>query len=188
MKFFLDTEFHERGPMHPIDLISIGVVAEDGREYYAQCLDADWAAIKESPDQWLVENVIPRLVWWDNFSFSPRLVRSNGRPSTNIWRTRGEIARDLVEFFAPSELHKPEIWGYFCDYDWVVLAQTFGRMVDLPNGMPMWCRDVKQLADSIGVEYPGRLISNKNLRSHNALDDAKKIKLMYEALVARTST
>lgn len=36
MKYFLDTEFHEDGKT--IDLISIGIVAEDGREYYAGLL------------------------------------------------------------------------------------------------------------------------------------------------------
>ena len=33
MKYFYDTEFIEDGST--IELISIGVVAEDGREYYA---------------------------------------------------------------------------------------------------------------------------------------------------------
>lgn len=33
MRYFYDTEFIEDG--HTIDLISIGVVAEDGRSYYA---------------------------------------------------------------------------------------------------------------------------------------------------------
>ena len=34
MKYFIDTEFIESGPLNPIQLISIGVVAEDGREFY----------------------------------------------------------------------------------------------------------------------------------------------------------
>ena len=33
MRYFYDTEFLEDG--ETIDLISIGIVAEDGREYYA---------------------------------------------------------------------------------------------------------------------------------------------------------
>jgi uncharacterized protein YjfI (DUF2170 family) len=33
VKYFYDTEFIDNGRI--IDLISIGVVAEDGREYYA---------------------------------------------------------------------------------------------------------------------------------------------------------
>lgn len=34
MKYFIDTEFVDDG--HTIDLISIGIVAEDGRELYLQ--------------------------------------------------------------------------------------------------------------------------------------------------------
>lgn len=39
MRFWFDTEFFKDGRV--IDLISIGVVAEDGREYYAETLGAD---------------------------------------------------------------------------------------------------------------------------------------------------
>ena len=37
MKYYLDTEFHEykKNGIDTIELISIGIVAEDGREYYA---------------------------------------------------------------------------------------------------------------------------------------------------------
>lgn len=38
MRYFFDTEFHEDG--QTIDLISIGIVAEDGREFYAVSRDA----------------------------------------------------------------------------------------------------------------------------------------------------
>ena len=40
MKYFLDTEFIEDGKT--IDLISIGIVAEDGREYYAINSECDF--------------------------------------------------------------------------------------------------------------------------------------------------
>lgn len=46
MKFFYDTEFIEDGKT--IDLISIGIVAEDGLEYYAVNLDAPWKRISRS--------------------------------------------------------------------------------------------------------------------------------------------
>jgi hypothetical protein len=38
----------------------------------------------------------------------------------------------------------------YADYDWVVLCQLFGAMVDLPKGWPMYCRDIKQWADELG--------------------------------------
>jgi hypothetical protein len=40
MNFFLDAEFIERGRHFPIELISLGIVAEDGRELY--CTIGTW--------------------------------------------------------------------------------------------------------------------------------------------------
>lgn len=57
MRYWYDTEFHEDG--HTVDLISIGIVAEDGREYYAVNHDADWDRVKKN--EWLCENVVPHL-------------------------------------------------------------------------------------------------------------------------------
>ena len=39
MKFFLDTEFSERGPKFPVTLISIGIVDERGGKFYAENAD-----------------------------------------------------------------------------------------------------------------------------------------------------
>jgi hypothetical protein len=78
MKYFIDTEFFEdfHKPLfgkkrHFIDLISIGIVAEDGREYYAISKDFDlekvWNKYDLKPDisnggvkkvYWIRENVL----------------------------------------------------------------------------------------------------------------------------------
>jgi hypothetical protein len=120
MKFWFDTEFIEDGKT--IDLISIGVVAEDGREFYAEALECDFS--RASP--WVKDNVLPHL---NGFAVP-----------------RARIASDLIEFMG----EKPEIWAYYADYDWVALCQLFGTMMDLPKGWPMYCRDIKQLCDFIG--------------------------------------
>lgn len=58
MKYFYDTEFLDNGTT--VDLISIGIVAEDGREYYAVNLDMPTVKIRDS--EWLMENVMPQLL------------------------------------------------------------------------------------------------------------------------------
>lgn len=120
MRFWFDTEFIENGKT--IDLISIGVVSEDGRGYYAECTECDLA----KASSWVVENVFPQL----------------GGTKT----PRATVAKELIEFMGES----PEIWAYYADYDWVALCQLFGTMMDLPKGWPMYCRDVKQYADYLG--------------------------------------
>lgn len=142
MKFWFDTEFIEDGKT--IDLISIGVVAEDGREFYAENSECDL----DRASQWVVANVLPHL---DDGS-----LRKSPRKA---------IARQLVEFMG----EKPEIWAYYADYDWVALCQLFGTMMDLPKGWPMYCRDLKQLADSLGNPPLLKLTSTE----HHALADAR---------------
>lgn len=64
MKYFFDTEFIEgfRKPLfgkrsHFIDLISIGIICEDGRTYYAVCNEFD---VKDA-DEWVKVNVIDKI-------------------------------------------------------------------------------------------------------------------------------
>jgi hypothetical protein len=81
-------------------------------------------------------------------------------------KTRAEIA---AEVFAFCSVDKPEFWAYYADYDWVVFCQLFGRMIDLPKGWPMYCRDIKQLADSL--RNPALPVQEGN--EHDALQDAR---------------
>ena len=55
VKYWIDTEFIARP--YTIDLISIGLVAEDGGEFYAESSEVDWS--RASP--WTLENVRSQL-------------------------------------------------------------------------------------------------------------------------------
>ena len=52
MRYFYDTEFIEDGST--IELVSIGIVAEDGREYYAVSTEFD----ASNANEWVRENVL----------------------------------------------------------------------------------------------------------------------------------
>jgi hypothetical protein len=149
MRIYFDTEFIEDG--RTIDLISIGLVSEDGREYYAQAAECD----RSKASKWVADHVLPHLV-----------------PGTI---PRRQIAGDIFDFCG----EKPEFWGYYADYDWVVLCQLFGTMVDLPKGWPMYCRDIKQLCDSLG--NPKLPVEGKD--EHHALADARWNRSAYEFLM-----
>ena len=56
MRYFYDTEFIENGST--IDLVSIGIVAEDGREYYAVSTDADHT----KANKWVRKHVLDKLL------------------------------------------------------------------------------------------------------------------------------
>jgi len=55
VKYWIDTEFIARP--YTIDLISIGLVAEDGREFYAESSEVDWS----KAGLWTLQNVRPQL-------------------------------------------------------------------------------------------------------------------------------
>ncbi len=59
--------------------------------------------------------------------------------------SRKSIASEVRMFCDPDKFGRPEFWAYYADYDWVVLCQLFGTMMDLPAHWPMFCMDIKQL-------------------------------------------
>ena len=169
MKYFLDTEFQERCPS--IELISLGIVAEDGREFYAEVESIDPSRL----DGWVKGNVYEHLwhVKEQELGFSLWALED---VEYGGLRSRIGIRDAVLDFIDDDE--SPEFWGYYADYDWVAFCWLFGRMIDLPKGWPMYCRDVKQLADDMGdwIEQEGS--------NHNALEDARWTKAAYENLSA----
>lgn len=155
MRYFLDTEFNESGPGKPIQLISIALVREDGPDLY--CVNSEFD--RESANEWVKANVLPHLGPW-----MPVPLK--------------QIAEQIVRWIDDDP--KPEFWGYYCSYDWVVFCQIFGSMIDLPKGWPMYCRDLKQWADHLGNPK----LPEQQTTEHNALNDAQWNKQAYNFLSA----
>jgi 3' exoribonuclease, RNase T-like len=145
MRYFIDTEFIESGPGRPIYLLSIGIVAEDGREFYAVNGEAP---LDEACD-WVWQNVIPHI--------------NQRRDGVRL----SSIRSGILDFIGDDL--SPEFWAYFADYDWVVFCQVFGRMVDLPAHWPKFCMDIKQWSVQLG----GIRFEKQAGQEHNALDDAR---------------
>ena len=163
MRYFLDTEFYEDGKT--IDLISIAVVADDGREFYAVSQDAELHRV--SP--WVRANVLPSLPRYGDPAWMPRSVIADALRSFVAWRS--------------AQAGKPEFWAYYADYDWVALCQLFGTMTDLPEGWPKFCRDLKQLSVDVGSpQHPPDPTDE-----HNALADARWNRDLYSFLTSYRS-
>ena len=168
VRYFIDTEFHERGPKHAIDLISVAIVAEDGREFYA--CNQDFNERKAS--DWLKENVLPHLPPKPHYAFP-----YHGR----AWMRFSDIAPAITEFIGDDP--KPEFWGYFCAYDYVVLSQVMGGMERWPKGWPYLMYDLRQALDAI--EFPH--ITQDDDAPHDALQDARWIGRMHRLYFAEES-
>jgi hypothetical protein len=157
MRYFLDTEFYEDGVT--IDLISLGMVCEDGRALYVVNQDANLSRVST----WVRANVLPQLPVY-------------GDPS---WMTRAAMRDEITNFMHP-EKHptNPQVWAYYADYDWVVFCQIFGTMMGLPKWMPKFCLDLKQLA----VEKGNPTLPKQKSEEHHALGDARWNRDVYEML------
>lgn len=158
MRFWYDSEFLEDGVT--VQLISIGIVAEDGREYYAVNRNAPWGEIREHA--WLMANVVPHLTEGDPGPFMFNV-------DTPVYKPRRFIA-DEVRQFLTQHGGPVELWGYYSAYDHVVLAQLWGTMMQLPKGIPMYTNDVQQVAAAALLD---NRLPQQTGTAHNALDDAR---------------
>ncbi len=145
MKYAIDTEFLEGG--RSLTLLSLGLAAEDGREYYAEVEDVDHTRAND----WVRANVLVHL------GKSPQAIKS-----------RAQIRSELIAFVGNE---KPIFWGWYAAYDWVLFTQLIGDFETYGQELPQWplmCFDLQHA--SVMMDRP--LIVPKALK-HQALDDAR---------------
>jgi hypothetical protein len=149
MRYYFDTEFIEDGEI--IDLISIGIVTEDGREYYAVNRDCNFSKASD----WVLDNVL-QPIGLDRSGFnrnpgdasvsanyknsyahskSKKLIRSDiagfcgcmtittMQVTGNRWIPFLENYKTTDRFELDKNMPAPELWGNYCAYDFVVFSQ-----------------------------------------------------------------
>jgi hypothetical protein len=173
VRYFYDTEFLEDG--YSVDLISIGMVSEDGREFYAVSTEFDTARVARN--KWLMDNVMSSIQYetyttCDGYGFP---IRHDLRITDKAAKSREEIRDGILEFTKDTW---PEFWAWYGAYDHVALCQLFGRMIDLPKRFPMFTMDLKQWHKEAGS--PDMPKQPEGL--HNALEDAKWNVVRYNYL------
>jgi hypothetical protein len=146
MKYFIDTEFKEQP--NTIELISIAIVSENGNSLYALNKECNIRRIWR--DVWLRDNILSAIyedkVHGDMRNYVPFSRRTMKWIFKNEGRTHKQLRSDINVFLYNSE-NLREFYGYYADYDWVTFCWIFGRMIDLPKGYPMYCKDLKQTYD-----------------------------------------
>jgi len=180
MKYFFDTEFIEDfyedvfdRKRHFIELISIGIKCEDGREFYAISNEYDF----DEASTWVKKNVIKPM--YDELSPAEQRKWRMNEFHKHFGHSKAQIAKDIQEFamlpFVGSA-KKPEIefYAYYGAYDWIALVTLFGIMIDLPKHFPMFVHDLKQTMEELELDKSWK---DKHCPvpagEHNALVDAK---------------
>jgi len=185
MKLFFDTEFTEFTGLHKnTTLISIGIVSEDNKTFYAEFVDYD----KEQLDDWLNDNIISKLIYGglhypEDFNANTQSFSFSGSDD-HITRfgTKNKIKEKLTGWL--KQFKSVEMWSDCLAYDWVLFNDIFGTAFDIPSNILYIPFDLCTLLKTKGVDPD---ISRERLanikgedKKHNALWDAKIIKLCYE--------
>jgi len=173
MKVFFDTEF--TGLHQGTSLISIGCVVEDGRTFYAECMDYD----AEQVDDWLRENVLAHLRWDDGVQ-GPIML---GPQSFEMYASHDAVARLLQLWLEKLQSSTPiEMWSDCLAYDWVLFCELFGGALNIPECVYYIPFDLATLFKLKGIDpdVNREAFAGIEGHKHNALHDARVIKACYE--------
>lgn len=191
MKIFFDTEF--TWLRQDTSLISIGMISEDWREFYAEFTDYK----KDQIDSWLQENVIDNLeysqpiIGQDEYRYISRHDNSKVQDiylSCSIylrWDSK-TISEQLKVWF--SQFDTIEMWSDCLAYDWVLFNSLIADYSEwypkLPSNMHYIPFDICTLfkVKWIDPDISREEFSWMNWKKHNALYDAKVIRECYNKL------
>lgn len=152
MRYFIDTEYDfvtskTWGTVLPI---SVGIVAEDEREFYRVNLGAVRSKdMIEQLSPFVREQVVP-------------VLHATGIDGRSVVSMSG-LRDDLINFIGDDT---PEFWGDYAAFDYVVLSIIMGGFDQWPQGWPMHINDFQQDAIPSGTAEV----------AHHALSDARAMR------------
>ena len=185
MNIFLDTEF--TGLHKNTTLISLGLVSECGKAFYAEFTDYD----KSQVDDWLQDNVLGNLV-------HPLISNPHGKDISDIQDCIVEEntpnymycygIHSVIKFYLSEWLSQFDSVRIISDvpcYDWVLFCDIFGNAFDIPQNVNYIVLDLATMffMKGIDVNIDRQEFSGLKNTQHHALDDAKVIKACYDKLM-----
>ena len=202
-KLFLDTEF--TGLHQDTSLISIGIVSEDGRKFYAERadkrlnLDVDTA-------KFLSDNVFPQM---SSLYANPERHHDTSLPINQVIADFHRIYDTCVlpEYYKPfqriGDTHlqsaltnwltgfgcNVEVWVDVGSWDWVLFCEIFGGARNLPGNVYYIPFDISTRMEMRGMDPDQSrhelLDKPADYPRHNALFDAMLLRELYEYLEAK---
>lgn len=191
-KVFFDSEF--TGLHQNTTLISIGLISECGKTFYAELTDYDRGQL----DEWLQTNVIDKLTLDKKMDVG---VYVGSYDEMNVLGDTELVQTKLRDWL--NQFEKVEIWSDCLSYDWVLFNQIFGHAFKIPSNVYYIPFDictlfkVKDIDPDISREsftthfmsengeylYFDKSMNIIKPQKHNALWDARVIKMCYEKLM-----
>lgn len=169
MRIFMDCEF--TGLHQHTTLISIALVADDDKIFYAELTDYDPGQVNE----WIQKNVIDAL------------QGQEWKPQSNVTFYHGDHAglRDAVgNWLAQYAVEGVQVWSDVYAWDWVLFCEIFGSALHLPRGVFYMPFDLATYMQVMGMDPDidrdefaiGGHMPLARSSKHNALADALSIR------------
>jgi hypothetical protein len=185
MNIFYDTEF--TGLHKGTTLISIGLVDEMGRKFYAEFTDYDKSQIND----WILENVIEHLSSNKPFNKGKTGISIFG-DKTIVVGDKKLIRNELTKWL--NEYDNVQLISDVCHYDMVLFIDIFGDAFSIPKNVNASCHDINQdIAKYYGYSEKQAFDESRETilargevtvtgDKHNALYDAMVIKEIYNII------
>lgn len=184
MKIFLDSEF--TGLHRNAQLISLGMIAENGTYFYAEFTDYDDRGL----DEWIIENVVKNLYLKEDYSLyavaEPISENTIKRYDAMTVKDSTEHIRFRLEKWL-SQFENIEIWSDCLSFDWVLFCDIWKHAFNLPSNIFYIPFDICTLMKVKGIDPD---ISREEFmrcqikgNKHNALYDAQVIMACYNRLM-----
>lgn len=186
MKAFFDMEF--TGLHQNTTPISIGIVYDGNKTFYAEFTDYDRSQVVE----WLQLNVIDKLTLGDmeenSYTFD---IDDNTQTQKKVVKgTREYVAQELDfwhQYIGATEENKIVFYSDCLSYDWVLLNELWGGALKVPNYIYYIPIDICPLFFYAGIDpdinrEEFAMIDNATDK-HNALHDALVIRACYERIM-----
>jgi len=180
MNLYYDAEF--TGLRQHTSLISMALVADDDRAFYAEFSDYD----REQIDDWLRDNVLAHCRWLTRDDARPGCREKDGL--TLCYGDRQQIRAALTQWL--SQWERLEIWADCPSWDWVLFCELFGGALNIPENIYYLPFDLVTLFKARGLspdtdreQFTGLRSSAKQGQRHNALFDARLLRAACRRLM-----
>ena len=196
MKIYFDTEFTDLNK--ETELISIGLVDEEGNTFYGEITDFDTNKCSD----FVIGNVVPLLKYYnkgvDSFSRQVKKSNFNSLLADEILGTKEEVRQYLLKWL-DTKGDKIEWVSDCCHFDMVLLIDLlYGNAFNMPIGKVCpGCHDTNQdIARIFNIDEVEAFNKNReeivngycktpltNIDKHNALYDAEVIRIIAKELI-----
>lgn len=180
MNVYFDMEFE--GLRKDAKVISLGMVADNGKELYFEFDDID----VNNQDQWVKDNVLANTALYGNKDVNQMITEDN------YYKGNKEQAKGVLLHWL-NQFDEVQFVSDVCHFDFVFLIDIFGSAFDLPKNVCPFCYDINQdimnyfwisekeafdcsreeVLTNIGAEIKGD--------KHNSIYDARVIRAIYDA-------